>query len=149
MKYKLLKDIANCKAWTIFEYNKNIFNSELFKKNFSIYNLILIIWIENKDFFKEIKQENTTDLEKFKKICNEIGFELFFVNNENLSLGMYTDSINQTYSVKEIIFTQEFIDQYTLYIANKEKTHNKENWALYLLDHLDKPIEYLYNVLFD
>lgn len=54
-KYKLLKDIKGVKAWTIFKYDKNIFNSELYKKNFSIYNLILIIWIDNKDFFKEIK----------------------------------------------------------------------------------------------
>ena len=59
MRYKLLKDIKDAKAWTIFKQTKwpgYWFELVEWKSIWYILDLVRCIWLDNKEWFEEIKE---------------------------------------------------------------------------------------------
>jgi len=92
-----------------------------------------------------------TEHEKLKEICDVIGYESKYWNTDVRPNWFYKwDCCWPEYiDVREIIFTQEFIDKY----FNKLYWWRIRNWieAMIIkediLKNLDNPTEYLYNTL--
>lgn len=97
-----------------------------------------------------------TKHEQLKEICDKIGYnnpEFVFNNlfyrkynteiwSEDLSL--YNNILN----VREIIFTQEFMDKLFAFLLNKHTSILIANTKKQgLLKNLDNPTEYLYNLI--
>ena len=92
--------------------------------------------------------------EKLKEICDKIWYEF----NEYLyiiqTLDNYsTFSIRKTIwkcllDVREIIFTQEFMDKYWEYLCKIKNPEWQELFETALIfNNLNNPVEYLYNLL--
>lgn len=97
-----------------------------------------------------------TEHEKLKEICNEIIYsptyftftDYWIRDDEILWLDGSSEPIYRYIDVREIIFTQDFMDKF-------EKHYNWywEEWDMYwrnrLLDNLDTPVEYLHSLIFN
>lgn len=88
-----------------------------------------------------------TEHEKLKWICDKIGYEIDY---EFLDLEFvfdydrYSQSPPQKINVREIIFTQEFMDKYINKLSyTKPKLFNYEG----LIENLDNLVDYLYNLI--
>jgi len=93
-----------------------------------------------------------TEYEKLKEICDVIGYEMLYMKNTNwFCENCQSDDvkINTWFDIREVIFTQEFMDKY----FNKLYWWRIRNWieAMIIkediLKNLDNPTEYLYNTL--
>jgi len=79
---------------------------------------------------------------KLKIICDKIWYEIKFSNMYWKNWILYTDIwISEIYKdVREIIFTQEFMDKF------EKKYWLIEAWTL-IRSNLNNPTEYLYNLI--
>lgn len=86
-----------------------------------------------------------TDHEKLKRICDYIWYktsryddELWFFSTDEL------EWTNRTINVREIIFTQTFMDKYKEKVVHR---YAQPHFAHQLTITLDNPIKYLYNLI--
>ncbi len=84
-----------------------------------------------------------TEHSKLKEIADEIGYKIEWEIDANTYI--YKE-YNTPVDVREIIFTQEFMDKMNLYFWHTD-WYNKE--VYWLLHNLDAPIDYLYNLIKD
>ena len=87
--------------------------------------------------------------EQLKEICEKISYEpKFYYDNLIWFHRRFSNLTKQKVNVREIIFTQKFIDDLTLYIDKQEQIHWKYDWwSIYILDNLDNPVQFLYNLI--
>lgn len=89
--------------------------------------------------------------EILKEICDTIGYDLerslifgkcfnWFIGQDDWWDFYYAD-------VREIIFTQEFMDKFFLYRRQAFNIDLNRNVKADMFDHLDDPVSYLYNLL--
>lgn len=97
--------------------------------------------------------------EKLKSICEDIWYKYVFI--ENWALSIYDDDYKIWFvhfkDVREIIFTQDFIEKYISYIDKNISPWifvKREKWELvipeihdWLIRNLDNPVDYLYNLI--
>jgi len=86
-----------------------------------------------------------TEHEKLKAICDKIGYELNF--NKEIKWWWVEKDIYTQKDVREIIFTQEFMDLYWRYIFIRDLDNWYMQWSWELLKHLDNPIDFFYSLL--
>jgi hypothetical protein len=83
-----------------------------------------------------------TEHEQLKEICDKIGYMY------NVSSDTFVDFDNNIISIREIIFTQEFMDKLFAFLLNKHTSVLMANTKKQgLLKNLDNPTEYLYNLI--
>jgi len=100
-----------------------------------------------------------TEHEKLKVICDKIGYKSNTYKTcnpceiENIDLQWTEVDINEINwvdvekNVREIIFTQEFMDKYIDYVCDN-RWHWIAEWVLqYIGQHLNDPVDYLYNLI--
>ena len=88
-----------------------------------------------------------TEHEKLKAICDKIGYEPIYYWYKTLKR-YYKDWKGEA-GVREIIFTQEFMERLKLYHWNNIVSDVLyEHKMLQLFDNLDNPVDYLYNLIF-
>ena len=82
--------------------------------------------------------------EKLHKICKQIGYDAW------IPLDWVFKDVNWKVDVREIIFTQEFMDAYRkYYIDNFIEWFQIESMYFQLLqNNLDNPVDYLYSLIF-
>lgn len=89
-----------------------------------------------------------TEHEKLKQICDKIWYKYWNFQKWKFMRFWY-DNIQE--SVKEIIFTQEFMDKYFYYYRDKNNYNFTLHWELWtkqlIFRNLNNPVEYLYNLL--
>ena len=96
-----------------------------------------------------------TEHKMLKDICNKIQYTWISEIAINAWCINYPIvNIDKSVGVREIIFTQEFMDKYKRYIINDNGIHEEymdavtKHWRVdYVLYHLDAPVTYLYNLL--
>ncbi len=95
-----------------------------------------------------------TEHEKLKEICEEIGYKWKLYTLESVIDDIVLDTyckIRIDINVREIIFTQEFMDLLAEYYCNMKKQIYIEWWRpkkiADIIHHLDNPVDYLYNIL--
>ena len=90
--------------------------------------------------------------EKLKEICDKIGYEIYFDNGvvwNNFTKEADYWSWKYNINVREIIFTQEFMDKYIKFIKEKWILANSY-YKLFLIDlhkNLDNPVDHLYTLI--
>lgn len=93
---------------------------------------------------------NKTEHEMLKEIADKIGYELpnekflIWENRKTIYKMFWLDKYKA--DVREIIFTQEFMDRYQEELHNKYYPDSLID-AYWLLKNLDNPVQYLYNTL--
>lgn len=97
--------------------------------------------------------------EQLKAICDEIGYESEFDYDDwpksiwnQYDRHYFTECDNCTgknriVDVREIIFTPEFMSKYIDYLNTKDYDFLENTFEEDLLNHLDDPVSYLYNLL--
>ena len=90
--------------------------------------------------------------EKLKEICDKIGYKNSeYEEYETFEWCIFIDSLEKCnlIPVREIIFTQEFIDKFRdfLYIKNNADIVKVDTLIAPLLNNLDDPVGYLYNLI--
>ena len=101
-----------------------------------------------------------TEHEKLKIICDKIWYESDFYDNKREIFKQWTwDNEYRMVNVREIIFTEEFMDKYKKYYdsnicpwffrQNKDWSYWKIQLPLVddILNNLHNPTQYLYNLL--
>ncbi len=83
-----------------------------------------------------------TEHEMLKAICDKIGFESEFEFDETF-IKEWSYIFDEIVDVREIIFTQEFMDKFNQYRYYKD-IYPKEGFDL--MKNLDNPVDYLYNL---
>jgi len=89
---------------------------------------------------------------KLKAICDVIGFELEIeksvVGSDMIN---YPIDVDIEVDVREIIFTQDFMDRVWVYLCENLDDNEKSIEALskceVIIYHLNNPVDYLYNTL--
>ena len=94
--------------------------------------------------------------EQLKEICNKIGYEtkynidvdnIWFYEELNIDISNISSVKYSRYlDVREIIFTQEFMEKYKEYAYKLDNIDNQDIYDLLL--HLDNPVWYLYDLVF-
>ena len=98
-----------------------------------------------------------TEHQKLKWICNTIGYSIynwwnfwFYENKLVKNLDFWEDGV-AIVNVREIIFTPEFIEKLYKYVASNIEIRKKivafKSFSDEIMEHLDYPVEYLYNLL--
>lgn len=100
--------------------------------------------------------------EKLKQICDTIGYEYknrYYFWDKYLIEEEFIDGFwlnNRNVNVREIIFTNEFMGKFNMYLL-----HNQLQWPMakkfsklaqiqcFMFDNLDNSVNYLYNLLFE
>jgi len=84
-----------------------------------------------------------------KQICDTIWYEYFYREDYWLFLSDKVDSPewHKVWSIRDIIFTTEFMDKLVEYIDFKLPTLWNVYWQDRLLENLDNPIQYLADLL--
>lgn len=80
-----------------------------------------------------------TENEKLIEICKKIWYEY----NYDWDADMFLDLYQQELSIKDIVFTQEFMDKF----YNKIKPNNVYRQSVFISYHLNNPVDYLYNLI--
>lgn len=94
-----------------------------------------------------------TEHEKLKWICDEIGYERNYDNYRLIYKERTWDNEYRLIDVREIIFTQEFKNKFINYIFDIvhkwefELTLTAEDDFNMVINNLDNPTDYLYNLL--
>lgn len=81
-----------------------------------------------------------TEHEKLKSICDEIGCK--YEEFEYLGNGH-----DRRVSVREMIFTPEFIDKLYRYMQKKEIEYDFTEFSSELINNLNNPVDYIYNLI--
>lgn len=101
-----------------------------------------------------VKQEH----EKLKEICDLIWFEYndkwnfdiedFYIStlDKKIKKWEYTTYLIDR-DTREIIFTPEFSNKMLDYLEKNQSLENKMTYALWLMNNLYNPVQYLYNLL--
>lgn len=84
-----------------------------------------------------------TEHKQLKEICDKIWYEVFESNDWYWHLYKCWNII---LDVREIIFTQDFMDKLYQFIEHDEPLSFLEYWN-WLLHNLDNPVQYLYNLI--
>lgn len=91
---------------------------------------------------------------KLKEICDIIGYDLkYFWYDSKWFYKEYWYSQKMWVNVREIIFTTEFMEKFYQYsldnflIIDWESNAKYWDWKIDLLDNLDNPVDYLYNLI--
>jgi len=93
-----------------------------------------------------------TEHQKLKEICDKIGFEEFNYWDECWNwFSEYLDDIDnyRIMDVREIIFTEEFMNKYWGYIYINDLDPWYFIFIKELMENLKNPVNYLYNQLKD
>ena len=89
--------------------------------------------------------------EKLKEICDLIGHEehcIKYAEWEFWEGEFYVNyTLNNEVDVREIIFTPEFNNKMLDYLEKNQSLENKMTYALWLMNNLYNPVQYLYNLL--
>lgn len=102
-----------------------------------------------------------TEHEKLKEICDEIGYYLrdeyiIYKENEWFYRNFYYECTDCTYqldknfevNVREIIFTQEFMDNFTLkYMELEDSCFLRDMYYDLMYENLNDPVDYLYSLI--
>ncbi len=84
-----------------------------------------------------------TEHEKLKAICDKIGYD----TNIEFYNWFYETSEQKKVNVREIIFTQEFMDKFRYELKVKHWKDMVEYYMNELYQNLNNSVEYLYNLL--
>ena len=90
--------------------------------------------------------------EMLKEICDTIGYKskYDYDYSSDWEINWFFDifdRVNRLVDVREIIFTQEFMDKFFLYRRQAFNIDLNRNVKADMFDHLDDPVSYLYNLL--
>ena len=92
-----------------------------------------------------------TEHSKLKEIADKIGYEIriykYVVPDLSIHKPEWLSWFNIKKDVREIIFTQEFMDKFFEYTKKNTKYKNPTGIFFHLMEHLDNPVDYLYNLL--
>ena len=97
--------------------------------------------------------------EKLNEICEKIGFNLIennfaYINISKEIIHIYDkDNKNQwptlwrMINVTELIFTTEFNNKIVDYLEKNLNTETKLTYVFYIMNNLNDPVEFLYNLI--
>jgi hypothetical protein len=86
--------------------------------------------------------------EQLKEICEKISYEpKFYYDNLIWFHRRFSNLTKQKINEREIIFTNEFMNKYYDYLRDKKDFWNPTIIIYWLFENLDKPVEYLYNLI--
>lgn len=93
-----------------------------------------------------------TEHELLKEICEKIGYDLWFlkwdINEKYLETTLQWNIVWRIIDVREIIFTQEFMDKYWDWLCKIIDPEWQEPFETTLIfNHLDNPTKYLADLL--
>jgi len=89
-----------------------------------------------------------TEHEQLKYICDKIWYEIKY-KFDRTYYEQVADTEYRTIDVREIIFTQEFMDKYWEYYKEYKFSSSSiyQTMQLELLNNLDNPVQYLYELI--
>ena len=82
--------------------------------------------------------------EKLKWICDKIGCEIKIQTYKN---NTFYNRFWNVCDVREIIFTQEFMDKFKEYYYKEETEIMPTDYIAPILFHLNNPVDYLHNLI--